>query len=123
MLEVYAPGCHGQLDRELRRGDRDQGGRTQAVRAPELGLEVRVGLDADQCQMLDGKVAEIAVSIGARVSAQTAADQVLVPQTVKDFGRHLRNHLRRSRSQKLKGVSGEWRLYSVASAWPSMPWT
>ena len=43
----------------------------EAVR--ELGLELRIGLHAGECEVLDGKVAGIAVSIGARVSALAAA--------------------------------------------------
>ena len=39
----------------------------------ELGLQVRIGLHAGECELLDGKVAGIAVSIGARVSALAAA--------------------------------------------------
>jgi class 3 adenylate cyclase len=44
----------------------------------ELGLQVRIGLHAGECELLDGKVAGIAVSISARVSARAAAGQVLV---------------------------------------------
>jgi class 3 adenylate cyclase len=41
----------------------------------ELDLEVRIGLHAGECEVLDGKVAGIAVSIGARVSALAAPGQ------------------------------------------------
>ena len=51
----------------------------------EIGLEVRLGLHAGECEVLDGKVAGIAVAIGARVSARAAAGEVLVSQTVKDL--------------------------------------
>jgi class 3 adenylate cyclase len=44
----------------------------------ELDLQVRIGLHAGECEVLDGKVAGIAVSISARVSALAAAGQVLV---------------------------------------------
>jgi class 3 adenylate cyclase len=39
----------------------------------ELGLQVRIGLHTGECEVLDGKVTGIAVSIGARVSALAAA--------------------------------------------------
>ena len=55
----------------------------EAVR--ELGLELRIGLHAGECEVLDSKVAGIAVSIGARVSALAAAGEVLVSQTVRDL--------------------------------------
>src|SRR5207247_1386190 len=51
----------------------------------EIGLQVRVGVHTGECELLDGKVAGIAVAIGARVSARAAAGEVLVSQTVKDL--------------------------------------
>jgi class 3 adenylate cyclase len=72
----------------------------------ELDLEVRIGLHAGECEVLDGKVAGIAVSIGARVSALAAPGQVLVSQTVKDLvagsGIAFEDH----GVQELKGVPG-----------------
>ena len=50
-----------------------------------IGLEVRAGLHTGECEILDGKVAGIAVSIGARVAAQAEAGEILVSQTVKDL--------------------------------------
>jgi class 3 adenylate cyclase len=82
----------------------------------EIGLEVRIGLHAGECEMLDGKVAGIAVSIGARISAQAAAGQVLVSQTVKDLVTGSGITFEDRGVQQLKGVPGEWRLYSVVSA-------
>ena len=81
----------------------------------ELDLEVRIGLHAGECEVLDGKVAGIAVSIGARVSALAAPGQVLVSQTVKDLvagsGIAFEDHGVR----ELKGVPGEWRMYAVTN--------
>jgi len=83
----------------------------QAVR--EVGLRVRIGLHAGECEVFDSTVAGIAVSIGARVSALAAADEVLVSQTVKDLvagsGITFEDH----GLKDLKGVPGQWRLYSV----------
>jgi class 3 adenylate cyclase len=81
-----------------------------------LGLEVRLGLHTGECEALDGKVAGIAVSIGARVSALAAAGEVLVSQTVKDLVAGSGITFADRGVQELKGVPGEWRLYSVASA-------
>lgn len=81
----------------------------------ELDLQVRIGLHAGECELLDGKVAGIAVSIGARVCALAAAGQVLVSQTVKDLvagsGIIFDDH----GVQELKGVPGQWRMYAVAN--------
>jgi len=82
----------------------------------DLGLEVRLGLHTGECEVLDGKVAGIAVSIGARVSALAAAGEVLVSQTVKDLVAGSGITFEDRGVQPLKGVPGEWRLYSVAAA-------
>jgi class 3 adenylate cyclase len=81
----------------------------------DLGLEVRLGLHTGECEVLDGKVAGIAVSIGARVSALASAGQVLVSQTVKDLVAGSGITFEDRGVQQLKGVPGDWRLYSVAS--------
>jgi class 3 adenylate cyclase len=82
----------------------------------EIGLQLRVGLHAGECELLDGKVAGIAVAIGARVSARAAAGEVLVSQTVKDLVAGSGIAFEDRGLAKLKGVPGQWRLYSVASS-------
>ena len=65
---------------------------------------------------MGGKVSGIAVHIGARVASSAERGEVRVSSTVKDLvvgsgiefadcGRHA-----------LKGIPGEWQLFSVASA-------
>ena len=81
----------------------------------EIGIDVRLGLHAGECEVLDGKVAGIAVAIGARVSALAAAGEVLVSQTVKDLVAGSGIGFDDRGLAELKGVPGEWRLYSVAS--------
>jgi pimeloyl-ACP methyl ester carboxylesterase len=81
----------------------------------ELGLEVRAGLHTGECEVLDGKVAGIAVSIGARVAAKAGAGEVLVSQTVKDLVAGSGIEFEDRGGAELKGVPGEWRLYSVAT--------
>ena len=80
---------------------------------PEVGLEVRAGLHTGECELLDGKVAGIAVHTGARVASHARPNEVLVSNTVKDLvaGSGLTFHERGS--HELKGIPGEWRLYSV----------
>jgi class 3 adenylate cyclase len=88
-----------------------------AIRATvrDLGLEVRLGLHTGECEVLDGKVTGIAVAIGARVSSRAAAGEILVSQTVKDLVAGSGIGFDDRRLAELKGVPGEWRLYSVAS--------
>jgi pimeloyl-ACP methyl ester carboxylesterase/class 3 adenylate cyclase len=84
---------------------------TEAVR--ELGLDVRVGLHTGECELLEGKVGGIAVHIGARVAAEAAAGEVLVSSTVKDLVAGSGIEFDERGVVELKGVPGEWRLYSV----------
>jgi class 3 adenylate cyclase len=66
--------------------------------------------------VLDGKVAGLAVSIGARVSAlAAAAGDVLVSQTVKDLVVGSGMIFEDRGVKLLKGVPGKWRVYSVSS--------
>jgi class 3 adenylate cyclase len=83
----------------------------EAVR--ELGLGVRTGLHTGECELLDGKVGGIAVHIGARVAAEAAPGEVLVSSTVKDLVAGSGIEFRERGFVELKGVPGEWRLYSV----------
>ena len=50
-----------------------------------LALDIRAGLHMGECEVTDGKVAGIAVSIGARISSLAAPGEVLVSSTVKDL--------------------------------------
>ena len=86
---------------------------TQGVR--DLGLEVRAGLHTGECELVDGKVGGIAVHIGARVAAEAQPGEILVSNTVKDLVAGSGIQFRDRGSTALKGVPGEWRLYSVES--------
>ena len=89
----------------------------QAIRdaVREIDLQVRLGLHAGECEVLDGKVAGIAVAIGARVPARAAAGEVLVSQTVKDLVAGSGIRFEDRGLAELKGVPGQWRLYAVTS--------
>ena len=77
---------------------------------------MRAGLHTGECEVMDGKVAGIAVSIGARVAAQAGPGEVLVSQTVKDLVAGSGIEFQDRGGAELKGVPGEWRLYAVAGA-------
>jgi class 3 adenylate cyclase len=87
-------------------------------RVGDIGLQVRAGLHAGECELMDGKVGGIAVSIGARVAAQAAAGEVLVSSTVKDLVAGSGIEFRERGAAELKGVPGEWHLFVVESAGP-----
>jgi class 3 adenylate cyclase/dienelactone hydrolase len=84
---------------------------TDAVR--DLGLEVRAGLHTGECEIVDGKVAGIAVHTGARVAAQARPSEVLVTQTVKDLVAGSDLSFEDRGQHQLKDLPGEWRLFSV----------
>jgi len=79
----------------------------------ELGLDVRAGLHTGECELVDGKVAGIAVHTGARVASQAKPGEVLVSSTVKDLVAGSEITFEDRGLHELKGV-GEWRLYAVS---------
>jgi class 3 adenylate cyclase len=81
-----------------------------------IGLEVRAGVHTGECELHDGKVAGLAVSIGARVAAAARGGEVLVSQTVKDLVAGTGLLLEDRGARELKGVPGTWRLYAAAEA-------
>jgi class 3 adenylate cyclase len=83
----------------------------EAVR--EVGLELRAGVHTGECELLDGKIAGIAVSIGARVARQAAPGEVLVSQTVKDLVAGSGLEFDDRGVATLRGVPGDWRLFAV----------
>ena len=78
-----------------------------------LGLDVRAGVHIGECEIHEGKVAGIAVSIGARIAARAEAGEVLVSGTVKDLVAGSGIRFADRGAHELKGVPGEWRLYAV----------
>jgi class 3 adenylate cyclase len=79
-----------------------------------LGVEIRAGLHTGECEVMNGDVGGMAVNIGARVSALARPSEVLVSGTVKDLVVGSGFDFVERGTHELKGVPGEWRLYSVA---------
>ncbi len=84
---------------------------TEAMR--DLGLQVRVGLHTGECELIEGKVAGIAVHTGARVAANAQPGEVLVSSTVKDLVAGSGLAFQDRGTHELRGIPGEWRLYAV----------
>jgi class 3 adenylate cyclase len=82
-----------------------------AVRA--LGLELRCGVHTGECQISGNGLAGIAVHIGARVAGLAAPGEVLVSQTVRDLVAGSGLGFNEHGTHALKGVPGEWRLFSA----------
>jgi len=79
-----------------------------------LGLQVRAGLHTGECRTIDGKIAGLAVSIGARVTGLAGPSEILVSQTVRDLIAGSGLDLADRGEHDLKGVPGVWRVYAVA---------
>jgi class 3 adenylate cyclase/pimeloyl-ACP methyl ester carboxylesterase len=79
----------------------------------DLGLQVRAGIHTGECELHEGKVAGIAVSIGARAAAHARPREVIVTQTVSDLVAGSGFAFADRGVKQLKGVPGEWRLYAA----------
>jgi class 3 adenylate cyclase len=79
-----------------------------------LGIQIRVGLHAGEVELRGDDVGGIAVHIAARVGALAGPDEILVSSTVKDLVAGSGLMFSERGAHELKGVPGEWHLYSVA---------
>ena len=79
-----------------------------------LGIQIRVGLHTGECELHDGKVAGIAVSIGARIASLASPGEVLVSSTVRDLVAGSGLQFDDRGAHRLRGVPGEWRVFEVA---------
>jgi class 3 adenylate cyclase len=79
-----------------------------------LGLGIRVGVHTGECDLVDGQLEGLAVTIGARVAAEAEPGEVLVSGTVRDLvaGSGITFDTRGTRN--LKGL-GEWPLFAVSA--------
>ena len=80
---------------------------------PALGLEVRAGVHTGECERLDGKLAGIAVAVGARVASMAKPGEILVSGTVQDLVAGSPLVFEDRGAHELKGVPGSWRLAAV----------
>jgi len=89
-----------------------------AIRAAvtELGLSMRIGLHAGECERAGSALRGLAVHIGARVMSRSDPDQILVSSTVRDLVAGSGIEFEDAGTHELKGIQGAWHLYRVASA-------
>jgi class 3 adenylate cyclase len=89
--------------------------------ARDLGLEVRTGVHAGECEVRGDDLAGMAVHIAARVMADAAPGEVLVTGTVRDLIVGTGLHFIDSGRRELRGVPGDWQLYSVSDEVRDLP--
>ena len=80
----------------------------------DLGLDVRAGLHAGECEVVGEKLGGVAVIVGARVAALAGPGEVLVSSTVKDLVAGSGIEFEDRGFATLKGLPDDWRLYAVA---------
>lgn len=78
-----------------------------------LGTPIRAGVHTGECEIVGGKIAGIAVHIGARVAGLARPGEVVVSSTVKDLVSGSGLRFSDGTTHMLKGVTGEWRIFSV----------
>lgn len=84
--------------------------------ARELGLEMRAGFHSGECIMREADIHGIGVHIASRVCELARAGEVLVSGTVRDLSIGSDVLFRDRGTQTLKGVEGNWRIYSVETS-------
>jgi pimeloyl-ACP methyl ester carboxylesterase/DNA-binding winged helix-turn-helix (wHTH) protein len=77
-----------------------------------LGVETRTGLHTGECELIDSKVAGVAVQMGVCVALEAAVGEVLVSSTVKDLVAGSGIQFEDRGVHMLSGC-GEWRLFGV----------
>lgn len=81
----------------------------------DLGLDVRIGIHAGECERVGSGLRGLAVNIGARVAGVASGGQVLVTTTVRDLVAGSGIGFEDAGRHALKGLPVERQLYRVAS--------
>jgi class 3 adenylate cyclase len=129
VLERHAELTRSELDRFGGREVKSIGdgflatfdGPARAIRCAEairgavlgLGMEIRAGIHAGECEVMGDDVGGMAVHIAARVNAVAAPGEILVSRTVRDLVVGSGIAFKERGTQTLKGVPGEWSLLTV----------
>jgi class 3 adenylate cyclase/alpha-beta hydrolase superfamily lysophospholipase len=95
------------------RGVQAAGAIVESLRS--IDVEIRAGLHTGECEVADGKLAGLAVSVGARVASLASPGEVLVTSTVKDLVAGAGLRFRDRGEHRLQGIPDPWRLFAVAA--------
>ena len=82
--------------------------------ASTAGIQTRAGIHTGECELTGDDVAGIAVHIAARVEGEAPPGVVAATSTVRDLSIGSGLRFDELGARALKGVPGEWSLYSVA---------
>jgi class 3 adenylate cyclase len=78
-----------------------------------LGLDTRTGLHVGECETRGEKVTGVAVHVAARVMSLAGPGEILMSDALREAIRTSELSLHDRGQHQLKGVPGEWQLYSV----------
>jgi pimeloyl-ACP methyl ester carboxylesterase len=81
--------------------------------AQSLGLQVRIGLHTGEIERIHYDVSGIAVHIASRIADLAAAGEVMVSSTTKELVAGSGLRFAERGTQRLKGISDEWRLFAA----------
>jgi class 3 adenylate cyclase len=84
------------------------------VAVSRLGLDIRAGIQTGECDVADDTIHGLAVHIAARVAGWAGASEVVVSSTVKELVAGSGISFEDRVVYTLKGLTGDWRLFSVA---------
>jgi class 3 adenylate cyclase len=79
-----------------------------------IGIQIRAGLHTGELEVMDGDLGGLAVHIAARVMDRAGPSEVFVSSTVKDLVVGSGIEFEERGEHELRGVPGEWRLFSVS---------
>lgn len=79
----------------------------------EFAIGIRAGIHTGEVEIVGNDLRGLAVHLAARVAALADAGEVLVTSTVKDLVLGSELEFTDRGTHSLKGIPGEWRLYSV----------
>jgi class 3 adenylate cyclase/tetratricopeptide (TPR) repeat protein len=83
--------------------------------AAGLGISLRAGMHAGECELLGDQLAGMAIHIAARVSGLARADEVLVSGAVRELVSATELAFDDRGLHELRGVPGTWRIWSLRS--------
>ena len=85
-------------------------GRAVRSAVAALGLQVRVGIHAGECELHQQRPVGLAVHIAARLQSLAAPGEILVSSTVKDLAAGSAFRFDDRGQHTLKGIPDEWSL-------------
>jgi class 3 adenylate cyclase len=132
LLARFDTACQAAVEREHGRRVKSTGdgmlatfdGPSQAARAAlaiefaarTAGIDVRAGVHTGECEVIGEDIGGIAVHIASRIESSAAPGEVLASRTVRDLAIGSGLEFADRGSRELKGVPGEWELFSVAQS-------